>query len=141
MIILDTNVVSELMKVNPQDEVLTWVDGQDPHVLYVTTVTLAEIHYGLQALSVGKRRAFLYKAFEEVVLEAFEERILMFDEQAAVSYGGLMVACKSLGKPMPILDGQIAAIAHSNQSQIATRNISDFVACGIGLINPFNSYP
>ena len=137
MIILDTNVVSEMMKPQPSLRVLSWIDQNDTNDLYITTITIAEISYGLQALQDGVRRNTLEDAFNRVINEAFEYRVLSFDQSAAHFYGEFMAQRKKIGKPLSILDGQISAIARSQRMLVATRNIRDFSDCGLDLIDPF----
>lgn len=141
MIILDTNILSEMMKQTPDSQVIQWLDRQNPLQLFITTISIAEIGYGLHALPAGNRRNALDNAldnaFENVVKEAFTQRILEFNQAAAWSYGQLMSQRKTLGKPLSILDGQIAAIAYTHQFAVATRNVKDFTDCNLVLINPF----
>jgi len=121
MIILDTNVVSEFMTSPPASQVLNWLNNQDVASLYLSTITIAKIGYGLRAMPEGKRRKLLSERFEQFVDGAFSERLLSFDESA-----------------MSSLDGQIAAIARSRGFSVATRNIKDFELCQIELVNPFD---
>ena len=137
MIILDTNIVSEMMKTAPFRTVLDWLNAQDAASLYVTTITLAEIGYGLRLLPDGQRRRLLAERFDRFIAGAFDQRILSFDEAAARAYGDIMGHRKELGRPISITDGQIAAIARANGFGIATRNIKDFEDSQIALINPF----
>lgn len=137
MIILDTNIVSEIMKSAPSRTVLDWLNAQDTASLYVTTITLAEISYGLRLLPDGQRRRLLVERFEQFIARAFDQRILSFDEAAARAYGDIMGHRKELGRPISVTDGQIAAIARTHGFGIATRNIKDFEASQIVLINPF----
>ena len=137
MIILDTNVISEMMKPQPSLRVLSWIDENDTNDLFITTITIAEISYGLQALQDGIRKNALEDAFNRVINEAFEYRVLPFDQSAAHFYGELMAFRKKIGKPLSILDGQISAIARSQRMSVATRNSRDFSDCGLDLINPF----
>ncbi|MGZ8217097.1 PIN domain-containing protein [Methylomagnum sp.] len=137
MILLDTNIVSEVMKPIPSPVVLAWLNQQPLSTLFVSAVTIGEIEYGLRILPIGKRRSTLQERFERFLQGGFTRRILGFDEAAARSYGELMSHRKALGRPMSIPDGQIAGIARSNGCTLATRNIADFEACGIHLINPF----
>ena len=141
MIILDTNVVSEFMTSPPASQVLNWLNSQDVASLYLSTITIAEIGYGLRAMPEGKRRKLLSERFEQFVDEAFTQRILSFDESAARIYGETMCHRKEMGRPMSNLDGQIAAIARSTGFSVATRNIKDFQHCNIELINPFDATP
>lgn len=137
MIILDTNIVSEMMKTAPSRTVLDWLNAQDAASLYVTTITLAEIGYGLRLLPDGQRRRLLAERFDQFIARAFDQRILSFDEAAARAYGDIMGHRKELGRPISVTDGQIAAIARANGFSIATRNIKDFEDSQIALINPF----
>lgn len=137
MIILDTNIISELMKSSPATTVIDWLDQQQTDLLHVTTITIAEIQYGLQSLPNGQRRKALESAFENTILEAFAHRVMPFDDNAAIHYGRIMSARKKSGQPLSILDGQIASIANAQQATLATRNIRDFLNCSIQLINPF----
>lgn len=139
MILLDTNVVSELMKTEPVEAVLGWLNGQPSERLYLSVVTIGEIAYGLRILPDGKRRSGLRERFERFVVLAFDQRVLAFDESAARIYGDLMGDRKELGLPMSVPDGQIAAIARRDHLAIATRNVLDFEHCGIEVINPFGN--
>src|SRR5579862_566562 len=137
MIILDTNVISELMKVSPSEEVLEWIDQQEVTQLFVTTITIAEISYGIHALPKGKKRQLIETAFHNAIKDAFNHRLLEFTEHAAYIYGKIMGERKKLGRPLSILDGQIAAIALIEKACLATRNVRDFENCGLTVMNPF----
>ncbi len=137
MIILDTNVVSEFMTSPPESSVLSWLNAQNTASLYLTTITIAEIGFGLRTMPQGKRRDMLTERFEQFVKTAFEHRILPFDEDAARVYGEVLGYRREIGRPISSLDGQIAAIARSRGFSVATRNIKDFEECQIDLINPF----
>lgn len=137
MILLDTNVVSEVMKSRPVEAVVAWLNEQQSEKLYVSAITIGEIAYGLRILPDGKRRAGLRERFERFVALAFEQRVLAYDESAARIYGELMGDRKELGYPMSVPDGQIAAIARLNHLAVATRNVQDFENCGIEIVNPF----
>ena len=139
MIILDTNVISELMKATPDQHVVAWLDRQDAMMLFTTSITIAEIIYGLDVLPPGKRRDYLDAAFNQVLTEAFKHRVLIFDEPAAHIYGKLMGRRKAAGHPLSVLDGQIAAIARAHQMSLATRNTRDFIDCELNLMNPFEA--
>ena len=140
MIILDTNIISELMKTSPNQHVIAWLDQQDPMTLFTTSISIAEIIYGLDVLPTGKRRDYLEVAFNQVLIDAFKHRILMFDEHAAHVYGKLMGRRKITGRPLSVLDGQIAAIAKTNQMSLATRNTRDFFDCELNVIDPFDTH-
>jgi toxin FitB len=137
MILLDTNVVSEVMKAQPAEAVVAWLNGQDSKNLYVSAITIGEIAYGLRMLPDGKRQSGLRERFEQFIALAFDQRVLSYDEAAARIYGELMGDRKELGLPMSVPDGQIAAIARHNHFAVATRNVPDFENCGIEVINPF----
>lgn len=138
MILLDTNVISEMMKLLPSGQVIDWMDSQVSSQLFISTVTIAEIAYGLNALPNGHRKQKLEEAFGKAVSDAFKHRILSFDQSAAFQYGKIMAQRKIRGRPMSVLDGQIAAIACAHGFSIATRNTEDFMYCGISIVNPFN---
>jgi predicted nucleic acid-binding protein len=137
MIILDTNIVSEFMTSPPSSAVLRWLNDQDVPSLYLTSITIAEVSYGLSVLPMGKRRKLLGERFKLFVESGFEQRILSFDEHAAYIYGDLLAHRRKLGKPMSCFDGQIASIARSKGFAVATRNMKDFQDCQLELINPF----
>jgi hypothetical protein len=139
MILLDTNVVSAVMAPAPPRPVLEWLNHQETVGLYLSVITLAEIGNGLRVLPDGRRRRDLEDRFTMFVAEGFEQRVLSFDESAALLYGEIMGRRKELGRPLGILDGQIAAIARAHQLAVATRNTRDFEECGVELINPFDS--
>ena len=139
MILVDTNVVSEIMKVAPSERVVNWLNSQKSSRLYVSTVTIGEIEYGLRILPAGKRRLQLNERFERFVSLAFAQRVMAYDEVAARAYGEVMGHRRELGRPISVPDGQIAAIARSNGFTVATRNITDFEDCGVELIDPFET--
>jgi hypothetical protein len=139
MILLDTNIVSAVMARVPAQSVIDWLNRQEATTLFLSTVTIAEIGYGLRVLPDGKRRRSLEERFEKFVVEGFAERILNFDERAARLYPEVMGRRRAVGRPLGILDGQIASIARANGHALATRNIRDFEECGLELINPFHT--
>lgn len=140
MIILDTNIISEFMTLQPEESVRHWLNTQVSLSLYVTTITIAEITYGLRAMPLGKRQRLLTDRFEQFVDLAFGPRILPFEEKAARQYGEIMGHRKEIGRPMSVCDGQIASIAQTTGFSLATRNIKDFEQCQIALINPFEPH-
>lgn len=137
MIVLDTNVISEVVRPSPSAEVIEWLNLQESADLYVTTITLGEISYGVEVLPDGNRRSSLSRAVNQFVDQAFGDRVLVFDRDSAYEYGQLMAGRRKLGRPLSAPDGQIAAITRRHRFQLATRNLKDFEECGIGLINPF----
>ena len=138
MILLDTNVISEAIKPQPDPNVSAWLDAQAAETLYLSTVTLAEMQFGIGALSVGKRKAMLMEALDGVV-ELFAGRILTFDVNAARKYGELAVKARAAGKGFPTPDGYIAAIAAARGFTIASRDASAFLAAGIDVIDPWTA--
>ncbi len=139
MIIVDTNVVAEMMKPSPDPAVVSWLNDQESAALFLTTITIGEIGYGLEILPQGKRRLHLEQGFERILAEAFTGRILVFDEEAARHYGVVMGKRKALGRPLSVQDGQIASIARAKGFTVATRNVRDFVECGVEIVNPFEA--
>lgn len=137
--LVDTNVISEFMTSAPAAPVLQWLNAQLAGTLYFSSISIAEIHYGLQLLPQGARRSLLLERFELFVAQAFGERLLAFDQDAAACYGVIAATRRSSGRPISTLDAQIAALARSRGLALATRNTRDFVDCGIDLVNPFNS--
>lgn len=137
MIILDTNVISELMRAEPNGRVLEWLVRQPIAGLFTTTLTQAEIFYGLQLLPEGRRRKDLIAAARPIFEVEMAGRILSFDSDAALAYAELAAHRRQTGQPISQIDGQIAAITRSRGAHLATRNVRDFVACGIALIDPW----
>ena len=138
MIVLDTNVLAEFMTSPPSDAVVDWLNAQDSISLYITSISIAEICYGLQAMPEGKRRLLLEDRFEQFIAMAFASRILNFDEACARVYGEIRAYRKKIGRPLSDFDGQIAAIARTHGFSLATRNVKDFEHCLVELINPFS---
>ena len=136
MIILDTNVVSEAMRPAPNLLVRDWLDAQAAETLYLTSVTAAELMFGVAALADGRRKQKLAAALEEV-FSLFEGRILPFDVAAARRYADLAVPAGSAGKGFPTPDGYIAAVAVSRGFAVATRDASAFEAAGVPAIDPW----
>ena len=122
MIVLDTNVVSGLMRLSPRPEVLRWLDGQRTRDLFVTSVTEAEILTGVAILPTGERRRGLAEAAERTFADLFAGRVLPFDSPAARAFSEIVPARRARGRPLPLADGQIAAIARSRGMAVATRN-------------------
>ena len=138
MIVLDTNIISELLRPAPNKQVEAWLSAQDGENVYFTTVGEAELKYGLALLPAGKRRNALSKAVEEILDEDFQDRILAFDRAAARAYAVMAAALRAAGRSISQFDCQIAAITRTNEAILATRNTGDFEGCGIRLIDPWN---
>lgn len=140
MLILDTNVISETMLPVPSPRVLAWWSQQKPSgELFVTTVTVAEILYGIELLPRGKRHAKLLAEAEAMFAEDFFGRILSFDEEAARAFPQIAAGRRGQGHPITEFDAQIAAIARSRGATLATRNTADFEDCGVRLVNPWQT--
>ncbi|HUD41601.1 MAG TPA: type II toxin-antitoxin system VapC family toxin [Dokdonella sp.] len=138
MIVLDTNVVSEAMKPEPDAAVRDWLDEQVAETLYISSVTVAELLFGVGALPDGRRKQMLATTLDGV-LTLFENRILAFDTDAARHYAGLAVAARKAGKGFPTPDGYIAAIATAHGFVVATRDASAFNAAGVPVLTPWAS--
>ena len=139
MIILDTNVVSELMRPNPNSNVVDWVAGQATLDLHLSTVSEAELLYGIEILPPGGRRDRLLAEVEGMLREDFDGRILPFDSAAARAYAVIAAARRAAGRPINHADCQIAAIARCRDASVATRDVDDFEETGIEVINPWES--
>jgi len=137
MIVLDTNVVSELLRPAPAAQVEAWLSSQDGASVYFTAVGEAELRHGLAMLPAGKRRNALSKAIEGILEEDFRDRILPFDREAARAYAAIAAERRAAGRPISQFDCQVAAIARANEAAVATRNIGDFNGCGIVVIDPW----
>lgn len=137
MIVLDTNVLSEVLKPAPSPKVLNWLAAQERRATFTTATTKAEILFGVELLPVGKRRTALHTAVDNIFTKEFAGRVLAFDEIAARIYAKILAERFRLGRPMSQSDAQIAAISQSHQAMLATRNIRDFTDCGIQVFNPF----
>ena len=137
MVLLDTNVVSELMLDSPSPEVLAWVDDLPTHELFVTAVTEAEVRTGIAFLPEGARRQGLADAAERTLGGLFAGRILPFDSSAACIYADIAATRRATGRPISQSDCQIAAIARSCGMAVATRNVRDFSGTGVEVIDPW----
>jgi predicted nucleic acid-binding protein len=138
MIILDTNVLSELMTPKPSGRVTAWVRKQPATDLFTTSITEAEIFYGIELLPQGKRREGLLVAAESMFTEDLAGRIFAFESDAARFFAAIAARRYALGRPISHADAQIAAIARMRGATLATRNVADFKDCGIEVIDPWN---
>lgn len=138
MIVLDTNVVSELMRPSPATAVVAWLGQQARGSLTTTAVTVAEIGFGLARLPAGRRATQLQEVAADV-LAAFPGQVLAFDASAAALYGEIAAARERSGYPVDALDAQIAAICRSCGAPLATRNTKDFVDTGVELLDPWGA--
>ncbi|MBV9523736.1 MAG: type II toxin-antitoxin system VapC family toxin [Alphaproteobacteria bacterium] len=137
MIVLDTNVLSELMRPAPDAAVERWIAAQASGAIFISAVTEAELRYGIALLPDGRRRLALTAAFEALMREDFRGRILPFDSAAAVAYAEIAASRRRAGRPIAQADAQIAATAKSRGAGLATRNSADFVDCGIDVVDPW----
>ena len=137
MIILDTNVLSEFMRAEPEPGAATWVAAQPRALLYTTSINRAEIRYGLARLPEGRKRTALAAAADMIFTEDFDGRVLPFDGEAADRYAEIVVMRRRQGRPIDILDAQIAAIALAVGAEIATRDVGGFEGCGLRVIDPW----
>jgi predicted nucleic acid-binding protein len=138
MIILDTNVLSELMRPTPSPRVVAWVAKQPATELFTTSITEAEIFYGLELLAKGRRREGLLAAAEAMFAEDLAGRVLGFDSDAARAFSKIAAHRRALGKPISHADAQIAAIAQTRGAKLATHNVADFKNCGVEVVDPWH---
>lgn len=140
MIVVDTNVTSELMRPSPSPVVVAWVRDRSADELYSTSITLAEIGYGIERLDEGRRKVLLKAAAEEM-FAAFSSQVLAFDSLAAREYPTIVWHRDQIGTPINGFDAQIASICRAHGATLATRNLKDFLSTGIDLIDPWNDGP
>ncbi len=138
MIILDTNIVSEMMKPVPNLAVQTWLNQQVAETLYLSSVTIAELLFGVATLPNGKRKDALSQMVEEL-LALFKGRVLPFDAAAAYCYADLAATARQQGRGFPTPDGYIAAIAVSRGFLVASRDVAPYQAAGLRVLNPFEA--
>jgi len=141
MIVLDTSILSELIKPTPDANVERWVADQPVASLFISAITEAELRYGIAILPVGKRRTILCDTIAAILEIEFRGQILPFDSGAAIHFAEIASHRRKLGRPIMQADAQIAAIALSRGAALATRNQADFEACGLTIINPWNRQP
>jgi predicted nucleic acid-binding protein len=141
MILLDTNILSELMRPTPEAAVEQWLADQPAASVFISAITEAELRYGLALMPPGKRRSALAVEIENMLGEDFSGRILPFDSPAAVAFAEIAAERRQAGRPISQADAQIAAIARSRGAALATRNVPDFEGCGVEIINPWNVGP
>ena len=139
MIILDTNVLSALMRTAPDPRVVAWLDSQPRTSVWISSVTILEIQFGLQILAAGKRRSLLMKAFDEILGEEIGRRVASFDAADAQHAAGLMAARQMKGRPIDLRDTMIAGLALASHATLATRNTRDFEDLRVPVVNPWSS--
>lgn len=139
MILLDTNVISEPLKLSADAGVLAWIDAQLVETLFLSTISLAELRFGIAALPPGKRKDTLHTSLEQRILPLFAGRILPFDEGASEAYAVLRARARAEGQAIAPADGYIAAIAVTHGLIVATRDTGPFEAAGLTVINPWHT--
>jgi predicted nucleic acid-binding protein len=139
VIILDTNVISELARIDPEPDVVTWLDSLPAAEVATTAITAAELLYGVARLPDGRRRTALAETIVALINEDFRDRVEPFDGRAAEQYATVVVGRERKGRPISAADAQIAAICRVHSATLATRNAGDFTDTGIDLINPWDA--
>ncbi len=139
MILLDTNVISEIMRPRPEPAVAAWFRERPRKELWTASVVIAELLSGIELMPAGRRQRILREAVEGMVSEDFRGQVLKFDVPAARRYGQILASRKHLGRPIREMDALIAATALASGATLATRNIADFEDCGIQLVNPWEA--
>jgi toxin FitB len=139
VIVLDTNVLSEAIGPAPAKAVLSWLAAQPAMQIFTTAIAEAEIPYGIALLPKARRRSSLEQAARRMFAEDFAERVLPFDGAAAEHFAAIAAARRREGRPIATFDAQIAAIARACGAALATRNVADFAACGIAIVDPWSA--
>lgn len=137
MFLLDTNIISEVMRPKPDELVRQWLKNQMIDTLFLSSITVAEIRYGIETAPNGKRKEQLRTSFEDFILSFFRGRVLSFDEKTSLPFAKLKAIAKSKGREVEGADAYIGAIAYANRMTVATRDTSPFEAMGLKVINPF----
>ena len=137
--LLDTNVISELVKPRPEPKVVNWIEGIDENLLYLSVLTLGEIRKGVAALPQSARRTALEAWLDSDLRLRFSKRILAIDEQVADRWGSLAGLPQKDGHPLPVIDGLLAATAIHHNLTLVTRNTGDTVAMGVAVFNPWQA--
>ena len=138
MILLDTNVVSELMRAEPNPKVQKWIEKQAIETLFLSSITLAEIYFGLEILPDGKKKQALYDSFNREILPLFDKRIVSFDEKMAMTNAQIRAVARQNGYTIATADGLIATIAKCHKLTVATRDTAPFEYAGLSVINPWD---
>jgi predicted nucleic acid-binding protein len=141
VIVLDTNVISELVRPEPDRRVLSWLNPLPWAEVYLTAITAAELRYGVARLPDGNRKTELAEGVRRLTQERFADRILPFDDAAASHYAQVVAGREARGRPIGVADAQIAAICLTHGAVLATRNTKDFTDLAVGIVNPWESEP
>lgn len=136
--LLDTCLISELIAKQPNQQVLDWLDAQVPETLYLSVITIGEIAKGISKITASKRKESLTTWFNETLPNRFQQRILSIDVSTMVLWGNLVGQLEHNGRPLPIMDSLIAAIAIHNSLSLVTRNEKDFAGTGVVMVNPWS---
>jgi predicted nucleic acid-binding protein len=136
VIVLDTNVISELTRPAPNEAVLAWVDAQAD--VAITATTVAELLYGVVRLPDGERKSRLKDGISKMIDGRLRDRILAFDHAAATHYAEIVAGRDEIGRPIAMADAQIAAICRLRRATLGTRNVRDFESTGIAVVNPWD---
>lgn len=139
MIIMDTNVLSEAFRPKPSDHVIHWMRSQPAIILFTTAICEAEILYGIAILPASRRRASLLAMAHGLFGEELAGRVLPFDSASAHAFAEISAGRRQIGRPIGEFDAQIAAIARANGGRLATRNVRDFIDCGIDVFSPWGA--
>jgi toxin FitB len=139
VIVLDTNVVSEMMRSTPEPRVAHWIDAFAADDVFVTAVTAAELMYGVARLPEGRRKPELLVKVGALIAEDFKDRVLPFDQLAAVDYANIVASRERAGRPISMADAQIAAICRNWSADLATRNVADFMDIGVRVVDPWTN--
>jgi toxin FitB len=139
MIVLDTNVISALMRKDPEKPVVKWLDAQPAASVWITAITVMEIRFGLQTMPKGRRQEGLIRAFELMLKSMIEGRIASFDAEAGMQAAELMAQRKRIGRPSEVRDTMIAGIVLANRATLATRNTQHFEDLPVNVINPWKT--
>jgi toxin FitB len=136
--LLDTNVISELVARQPSPRVIQWIDSLDPDSVYLSVITIGELRKGIEKLGDSQRKDLLHSWLNDDLLIRFSGRILILDAPAMLAWGELVGRLEQQGRPLPALDSLIAALARVHGCVLATRNLDDFRATGVNVVNPWN---
>jgi predicted nucleic acid-binding protein len=137
VIVLDTNVISELIKPQPDDAVLAWADGQRSAEMVITAITAAELRAGAATMPAGRRKTSIIQQIDRLIGTTFSSRVLPFDVESSAHYGDVVARRRRAGAPISVLDAQIAAICRVHNAPLATRNGKDFKGAGVHLVDPW----
>jgi toxin FitB len=139
MILLDTNVISELMRPRPDRAVLSWIQSYPRAELWTSSIVIAELLSGIELMPAGRKQDMLRESVEGMIAEDFQGQVLAFNVAASRLYGKIQAARRRIGRPIKEMDGLIAAVALLHRGTLATRNTADFENCGVELVNPWGA--